>query len=284
MEITLELIKQLRNKTGAGMSDCKNALVESEGNMEKAIEYLRKKGAAMAAKRADKITKEGAIKSSISDDKKSAVIIEINCETDFVSKGEEFQKFAQDIADTSLKSVSDDISKVLNAETNEGITVQEKIDSMMGSIGERIELKRIKYLNAPDGFIAGYIHFGSKLGALIKIKGNFTNESYELGQKIAMQVVAMNPLSIDRSGVSNDIIEKEKDIYRTQATNEGKTQNIIDRIVQNKVEKFYQDNCLLEQEYIQEANLSVGKLIDSFVKTSGNKIEVLEMVRYQLGG
>ena len=284
MEISVNLIKELREKTGAGMADCKNALIESNGNINKAIEYLRKKGAAMAAKRADKIAKEGAIKSAISNDKKSAVIIEVNCETDFVSKGEGFQKFAQDIADAALIAGTDDVNQILNAKTSNGLTVQDTIDEMMGKVGEKIELKRVKYLNIPDGFISSYIHFGSKLGALVGLKGNYTEQANELGRKIAMQVVAMNPIAIDRAGVNPEVIEKEREIYYEQAKSDSKKPpEIIERIVKNKIEKFYQENCLLEQEYIQDQNVSVGEFIKKFNNTNNTTLEVVTIVRFQLG-
>lgn len=283
MEITLDLIKELRNKTGAGISDCKKALNESDGNMEKAIENLRKKGASMALKRADKIANEGAIKSSISDEKKTGVIIEVNCETDFVSKGDEFQKFAEGIAEASLKSNSEDTQKILSTDSNSGLTVKDTIDEIMGKVGEKIEIKRAKLINVPDGFVASYIHFGSKLGALVGLKGTLTDDAEKLGKSLAMQVVAMNPQAIERGGITNELIEKEKDIYRTVAKNENKPDKIAETIVNNKVERFYQDNCLVEQEYINEAGKSIKDLIAEFNKKNSNNLEVVEMVRYQLG-
>ena len=283
MEITLDLIKTLRNKTGAGINDCKKALEEADGDMEKAIELLRKKGAAMAVKRADKIANEGAIKSSIADDRKSGAIIEVNCETDFVSKGDEFQKFAEDIAAAALSTGSGELEKILSAKTGNGLSVKENIDSIMGKVGEKTELKRAKYIKVDDGFVAGYIHFGSKLGALIGLKGKADDESMKLGNSIAMQVVAMNPQAIDRSGIPESVIEKEKDIYRTVAKNENKPEKIMETIVNNKVERFYQDNCLLEQEYINESGKAIKELIAEFNKKNGNTLEIVSMVRYQLG-
>lgn len=284
MEITLNLIKELREKTGAGMADCKNALINANGDISKAIEYLRKKGAAMAAKRADKIAKEGAIKSAVSNDKKSAVIIEVNCETDFVSKGDGFQKFAQDIADAALSAGTDDVGQILKSKISNGLTVQDTIDEMMGKVGEKIEFKRAKYITVPDGFISSYIHFGSKLGALVGLKGDYSEQANELGRKIAMQVVAMNPLAIDRSGVNVEVIEKEKEIYYEQAKSDSKKPpEIIERIVKNKIEKFYQENCLLEQEYIQDQNESVGDFIKKFNMANNTSLEVVAMVRFQLG-
>lgn len=284
MEITLELIKELRNKTGAGINDCKKALQETGGDITKAIEELRKKGAAMAVKRADKIANEGAIKSAISEDKKTGVIIEINCETDFVSKGEEFQKFSEDIAKTALENKTDDTEKILSAKTGNGLTVKENIDSIMGKVGEKTELKRAKMINVPEGFICGYIHFGSKLGALVGLKGTLSDDAESLGKNIAMQIVAMNPLAIDRSGIDSAIVEKEKEIYLTIAKNENKPDKIAQTIVSNKVERFFQDNCLIEQEYINESGKSIKDIISEFNKRNANSIEITEFVRYQLGG
>jgi elongation factor Ts len=283
MEITLDLIKELRNKTGAGINDCKKALTEADGNMEKAIELLRKKGAAMAMKRADKVANEGAVKSKISEDKKNGVIIEINCETDFVSKGDEFQNFAENVAAAALNEGTDDVDKILSSKVNSGLTVKETIDEIMGKVGERTELKRAKLIKVSDGFVADYIHFGSKLGALVGIKGTFTEEAEKLGKSIAMQVVAMNPQSISREGISKEVIDKEKEIYLTVAKNENKPDKIAETIVNNKVERFFQDNCLLEQEYINEAGKSIKDLIAEFNKKNNNTLEITDMVRFQLG-
>jgi len=283
MEITIELIKELREKSGAGMSDCKKALQESDGDIKKAIEYLRKKGAAMATKRADKIAKEGAIKASVSKDKTSGVIIEVNCETDFVAKGDDFQNFAQKIADVALASNKDVLSELLNVKDSEGLTIQENIDGMMGKVGEKIEFKRVKLIKVADGFVAYYIHFGSKVGGMVGIKGKFSEELYDIGKKISMQVVAMTPISIKREDISSEVVEKEREIYLTQAKNENKPEKIIDKIIQNKVEKFFQENCLLEQEYIQDSSKCVGDLLKDYTKKTGETAEVIEMIRYQLG-
>ncbi len=283
MEITLDLIKELRNKTGAGINDCKKALTEADGNMEKAIELLRKKGAAMAMKRADKVANEGAVKSKISVDKKTGAIIEVNCETDFVSKGDEFQKFAENIANSALITESDDTEKILSSKIDGKLTVKETIDEIMGKVGERTELKRAKLIKSSDGFVADYIHFGSKLGALVGFKGTLSDEAEKLGKSIAMQVVAMNPMSISREEISKEVIEKEKEIYLTVAKNENKPDKIAETIVNNKVERFYQDNCLLEQEYINEAGKSIKDLIAEFNKKNNNNLEIKDMVRFQLG-
>ena len=284
MEITLDLIKELRNKTGAGINDCKKALQEVDGDLEKAVEYLRKKGAARAVKRADKATNEGAVKLKISDDKKSGAIIEVNCETDFVSKGEEFQNLADAIANAAFDLKGDNVDNIHAAKAADGLSIKEKIDEFMGKVGEKIELRRADFINVPDGFVAGYIHFGSKLGSLIGFKGTYSDDAEKLGKNIAMQVVAMNPLSIRREDIDQSVIDKEKDIYMTLAKNENKPDNIAQTIVNNKVERFFQDNCLLEQEYINESSKSVKNLIEDFNKSANAGIDVVKMIRYQLGG
>ncbi|MBV6478095.1 MAG: Elongation factor Ts [Ignavibacteria bacterium] len=283
MEITLDLIKELRNKTGAGINDCKKALEEATGDLSKAIEILRKKGAAMAVKRADKIANEGAVKSAISENKKTGVLIEVNCETDFVSKGDEFQKFSEGIAKTALKINSDSIEKILSSAGENGLTVKESIDTIMGKVGEKTELKRAKLIDIKDGFVCGYIHFGSKLGALVALKGNLNEDSEKLGKNIAMQIVAMNPISIDRNGIDKTVIEKEKEIYLTVAKNENKPDKIAQTIVNNKLDRFFQDNCLLEQEYINESGKSIKDVITEFNKRNSNNLEIASFVRYQLG-
>jgi elongation factor Ts len=282
MAITLDQIKELRAKTGAGMADCKKALEEASGDLEKSIEILRKKGAMLAAKRADKITNEGAIKDAFSEDRTAGAIVEVNCETDFVAKGDDFQNFSKSVADAALSAGSSDIDTVLKTQVN-GLSVQEHLDALMGKVGEKIEVKRVKYVTSKDGFISDYIHFGSKLGGLVAFKGNKNEESLDLGKKIAMQLVAMNPISVSRDQITADVIEKEKDIYKTQLLNEGKKENILDKIIGNKIEKFYQENCLMEQAFIQDEKKSIGDLIKDYNKKSGDNLEILEIVRFQLG-
>ncbi len=283
MAVTIELIKDLREKSGAGMSDCKKALEETNGDIPKAIEYLRKKGAAMATKRADKIAKEGAVKSCISDDKSKGVIVEINCETDFVAKGDGFQNFTQGIANTALINNIDDAAHLLGVKGTDGLTVQETIDSMMASVGEKIEMRRARLIKVDGGFVSTYIHFGSKVGAIVGLKGKFTEEANDIGQKIAMQIVAMTPINVRRDEVSADVIEKELEIYQTQARNEKKPENIIEKITMNRLEKFFQENCLLEQEYIQDSSKNIGDLLKDYTKKTGEAFDVTEMARFQLG-
>lgn len=283
MDISLDLVKKLREKTGAGIVDCKKALVESDGDFEKAIEYLRKKGAATSQKRSDRIAKEGLIFAKVNSERNEAVIVEVNCETDFVAKSDTFNNLAKSAVDAVFAGKTDDIGKLLVSKTSSGSTVQQLLDETTASVGEKVELKRAAYFKTSDGFFCDYNHLGNKVASLIEVTGKLTDEGVSLGSDLAMQVVAMKPLTIDRSGVSADMIEKEKEIYKIQAINEGKPENIADRIATNKVEKFYEENCLVEQEFVKEPGKTVNDVIKAVSGLSGNEYKIKTMVRYQLG-
>ncbi len=283
MDISLDLIKKLREKTGAGIVDCKKALMESDGDFEKAIDYLRKKGAATSQKRSDRIAKEGLIFARVNSEKNEAVIAEVNCETDFVAKSDTFNNLAKAVVDAIFASKTEDINKLLEAKSGSGSTIQQVLDETTASVGEKVELKRAAYFSSANGFFCDYNHLGNKVASLIEITGKITDEGVSLGNDLAMQVVAMKPLTIDRSGVSAEMIEKEKEIYKIQAINEGKAENIADRIATNKVEKFYEENCLVEQEFVKEPGKTVNDVIKLVSGLSGNEYKVKTMVRYQLG-
>lgn len=283
MDISLDLVKKLREKTGAGIADCKKALIESDGDFEKAIDYLRKKGAATSQKRSDRIAKEGLIYARVNEAKNEAAIVEVNCETDFVAKSDTFNNLAKTVVEAVIAGKSGDVNTLLAAKTASGSTIQQVIDETTASVGEKVELKRAEYFSSADGFFCDYNHLGNKVASLIEITGKVTDEGVSLGSDLAMQIVAMKPLTIDRSGVSAEMIEKEKEIYKIQAINEGKPENIADRIATNKVEKFYEENCLVEQEFVKESGKSVGEVIKAVAALSGSEYKVKTMVRYQLG-
>ncbi len=276
MAVSAESVKKLRDKTGAGMADCKKALEEAQGDESKAIEVLRKKGAASAAKRSDRIAKEGVIAARVSEDKKRGVLAEVNSETDFVARNESFIQFAQEIADAALAANANSHEEFLLAKLSNGATISEEVGAQTGRLGEKLEARRFEMLTEPNGFVTSYIHPGAKLGVLVAISGS--SNAVALGRDIAMQVAAMNPMALDRSQISSTQIEKELEIYRTQARNEGKKEEIIDRIAKNKLEKFYQDNCLVEQSFIKDA----AKTITDLLTESGN-LKVTGFVRMQLG-
>jgi elongation factor Ts len=283
LEVSIELVKKLREKTGAGIADCKKALVESGGDFEKAIDYLRKKGAATSQKRSDRIAKEGLIFAKASPGGSEAAIVEVNCETDFVARSDAFQKLAGLILDAVFTAKTGDINSLLGFKASGGNTVQQEIDGTTASVGEKVELRRAEYFTSQGGFYCTYNHMGNKVASLIELTGKLSDEGVQLGNDLAMQVVAMKPITIDRSGVSPEMIEKEKEIYRTLAINDGKPENIADRIANNKVEKFYEENCLVEQEFVKESGKAVKDVIKAVSAASGNEYKVKTMVRYQLG-
>ena len=282
MDISLDLVKKLREKTGAGIVDCKKALQESNGDIEKAIEYLRKKGAATSQKRSDRVAKEGIILAKTSDSRKEAAIVEVNCETDFVARSDSFRNFTSSVAEIIFKIKSGDLNSVLTS-SNSTNTVQQMLDETTASVGEKLEVKRTAYFSSSDGFFCDYNHLGNKIASIIELSGKITDIGVVLGNDLAMQVVAMYPIAIDRSGIPAEKIASEKEIYLTQAKNEKKPDNIAEKIAANKVEKYYQENCLIEQEFVKESGKSVNEVIKSVSKEAGVDYSVKAMVRYQLG-
>lgn len=282
MDVSIEQMKKLREKTGAGIMDCKSALSESNGDFEKAIEFLRKKGAATSQKRSDRIAKEGLIIAQSSENKKEAVIVEVNCETDFVARSIDFQNFTNEVVQNTFSIKKDDHISLLNI-SNYGKTLQQSLDDLLSKVGEKIEIKRIKYLKSEKGFFACYNHLGNKIASIIELEGEVSDKGLLLGNELAMQVVAMKPIALERTQISKELIEKEKEIYISQAKNEKKPDNIAEKIANNRIEKFFQENCLIEQEYIKDPSKSVKDFINEIKKETGIAYIVKYMIRYQLG-
>lgn len=276
MAVTSELVKQLRDKTGAGMMDCKKALEEANGNMEMAIEILRKKGAATAAKRADKAANEGIVVAKVSDDGKLGIMVEINCETDFVARGEDFVNFASSVANIVFSKSPGDVAALLAMPHPNGKTVADALSDLMAKIGERTEIRRFTSITASSGFVESYTHMGSKIAVLVEVAGEFVPAHKTLARDIAMQVTAMSPAVVSRDKVSKELIDKELEIYRQQAKNEGKPDHIADKIAKGRLEKYYQEIVLLEQSFIKDA----GKMIKDILPAN---ISVKQFKRYQLG-
>jgi len=283
MAITAAQVNELRQKTGAGMMDCKKALTEADGDFEKAIEILRKKGASVAAKRAEKSANEGIIVTKLSDDHKKAAIIELNCETDFVAKSEDFVKLANEILNTTFTTEAVDAKQLV--ESNK--IIADRISDVMGKVGEKIEVSRVLTEKAENGLIVDYIHMGSKLGVIVKFDNVTANalELEEIGKNIAMQVAAMNPLCVYRDEVPTTTIEKEIDIYKELARKEGKPEAILEKIATGKLNKFYQENCLFEQSYIKDpaGSKTIGDLIADYNKKDSSESKISSFKRFHLG-
>lgn len=284
MTVTANQVKELREKTGAGMIDCKKALEEANGDFQKAIELLRKKGAAVAAKRAEKAANEGLVLTKVFNDGKSAVILEINCETDFVAKSDDFVKFSNFVLDVLINNKPTDVNALLQSSLD-GKNVQDELNALIGKIGEKIEISRFAFENVDNGLIVDYIHHGSKLGVLVSAE-NVPQEKAEEFQPIlkdiAMQIAAMRPLTIYREEVDKSIIEKELEIYKEVARKEGKPEQVLEKIAMGKLNKFYEENCLVEQIFVKDNTKKVGNLIEEFNKRNKTQIKLTRFKRFHL--
>lgn len=271
-EITAAAVKDLRERTGAGMMDCKKALVQCAGDMDKAIDFLREKGLAAAAKKAGRVAAEGVVGSYVSADAKVGVIVEVNCETDFVAKTDNFKALVSSIAAFVAKSNPKDVDTLLKSEIEAGKTVEALVTEAVAKIGEKISVRRFMRYQT-DGMVAAYIHGGGKIGVLVNMKGG----TAELGKDVAMQVAAANPLYLKRDEVPASELEHEKAVLSEQARNEGKPDNIIEKMVIGRIQKYYKEVCLVDQEFVKDPDQSISKLL------AENKAEVLAFARFQMG-
>lgn len=272
MAITASMVKDLRTKTGAGMMDCKKALVEAEGDMEKAVDILREKGLSQAAKKASRVAAEGAVVSAISADGKVGTIVEVNCETDFVGSNDDFRALAARIAQQIIAVNSADVEALLASEMD-GKAVKDQVTEAVAKIGENISVRRFVRYESAEGAVYSYIHGGGKIGVLVEMKG----ADAELGKDVAMQVAAANPSYLDRTQVPQAEIEHEKEVLAVEARNEGKPEKIIEKMVLGRINKYYKEVCLVDQEFIKDGDLTIAKLLKS------KNAEVVRFARFQLG-
>ena len=269
MAVTAAMVKDLREKTGAGMMDCKKALAETDGDMQKAIDYLREKGIAKAAKKSGRIAAEGAVAAYVSKDEKIGVVVEVNCETDFAAKNEQFRALEKQIAETIAEKNPKDLD-ALNEIKIGGKKISDLVTEATATIGEKISIRRFTRYTT-EGRIASYIHLGGKIGVLVDLTGG----TVDLGKDVAMQIAASNPLAVDRDGVPTEELEHEKEVLRKQALEEGKPEKIIERMVEGRIKKFYQEVCLVEQVFVKDPDKTVKDIL--------GKTKVNRFVRYQLG-
>jgi len=257
-KITASEVNNLRKQTGAGMMDCKKALVEAGGNFDEAVDILRKKGQKVAAKRADRETSEGVVISITSDDNKHGAVMSLNCETDFVAKNSDFVMLAFDIIKLGLKNKASDIEKLKSLKFNSEISVEEKLTEQTGVIGEKIEVSNFKFIEGE--YVKEYIHTGNKLASVVAFSSSPENID-EVGKNVAMQIAAMNPIALNEEQVSKEIVDKEIEIGKDLARQEGKPENMLEKIASGRLKKFFKENTLVNQIYIKDSKMTVGQYL-----------------------
>lgn len=288
MAITASMVKELRETTGAGMMDCKKALAATDGDMDKAVEFLREKGLAAAEKKAGRIAAEGIVDTKVSEDGKTAAIVEVNSETDFVAKNDKFQGYVAAVAAQAMKTSASDIDAFLAEpwELDTSKTVKEELASQIAIIGENMNIRRFAKVSAPNGFVESYIHAGGRIGVLVEVETSAcVPAAKEAVRNVAMQIAALAPKYVNRDEVPADYIEHEKEILKAQAMNEntGKPENIIEKMIIGRLNKELKEVCLVDQAYVKDADLTVQKYLDSVAKEVGAPITIKSFVRYETG-
>ena len=288
--ITASLVNELRKKTNAGMMDCKKALTETNGDLEAAVDYLRKKGIAKAAGKADREASEGIIAARLSADGKTGILIEVNCETDFVSRNENFVNFVDTIADTLAASGAKTREEALQVMVGD-LTVEDFVKAKVIELGENMQLRKFERFEVSgNGAIAQYIHMGGKVGVLVEVGSNqgdaaAKEEFQSLIKDITLHIAAANPKGLSREDIPADVVEKEKEVFRGQLANEAKPKpaEIIEKIIEGKIGKYFAESCLLEQAFVKDPDTTVGQLVESTGKKIGDSLVVRRFVRFGLG-
>ena len=290
MAVTAAMVKELREMTGAGMMDCKKALAATDGDMDKAVEFLREKGLAGAAKKAGRIAAEGIVDTAITEDGKKAVVVEVNAETDFVAKNAKFQAYVADVAAQALTTSAKDMDEFFAEKwaKDETLTVKEALSSQISIIGENMNIRRFEQVEEQNGFVASYIHAGGKIGVLVDVETDVVNDAIkEMAKNVAMQAAALKPLYTNDSEVDADYIAKEKEILTVAAKNEKPDANdkIISGMVMGRIKKELKEICLLDQVYVkaEDGKQSVAQYVAQVAKENGAKITVKKFVRFETG-
>ena len=292
MAVTAAMVKELREMTGAGMMDCKKALSATDGDMDKAVEFLREKGLAGIDKKANRIAAEGVVTIALTDDAKKAVVVEVNAETDFVAKNEKFQTYAADVAAQALVSDAADVETFMT-ETwakDTTMTVRDALATQISIIGEKLDIRRFQRMEEPAGFIASYIHGGGKIGVLVDVETDVVNDAVkEMAKNIAMQAAALKPMYTDRSSVSEEFIEHEKQILMAQIQNDpkeaSKPEKVIQGMIMGRINKEMKEICLMDQTYVkaEDGKQSVSQYVAEVAKANGAKIKVKNFLRFETG-
>ncbi len=285
--VTAGMVKELREMTGAGMMDCKKALAETDGDMEKAVEFLREKGLAAASKKAGRVAAEGVVTTVVTEDGKSAAIVEVNSETDFVAKNAQFQTYVADVANQVLTSQAADMDSFL-AETwaqDSSLTVAQALSSQIAVIGEKMNIRRYEKI-VTDGVVVDYIHGGGRIGVLIEAEAEVVNDAVKEALKnIAMQIAALTPKYVKRDEIPQEFIDHETEILKAQAKNENpdKPDNILEKMIVGRLNKELKEFCLVDQAYVKDGDLTVGKYLEQVSKEVGGKVDVKKFVRFETG-
>lgn len=283
MSFTAQDVKALREKTGCGMMDCKKALVEADGDMDKAVDILREQGLAKVAKKASRIAAEGVAYATTSDDNKTGVVVEVNAETDFVAKNADFMAFVETVAKTILNNNPADLDALMTLKADgSDMTVDELLREKIQVIGENIKIRRFKRF---EGACVSYVHAGGKIGVLVNFDTDAADkdEFVVCGKDVAMQIAALGTQYLNRDEVPAEVIEHEKEVMRAEVINSGKPEAIADKIVMGKINKFYKENCLVDQEFVKDSKQTVKQYVDSVAKALGAKITIKEFVRFEKG-
>lgn len=284
--ITAQMVKELRERTGAGMMECKKALTECDGDMEKAVENLRERGLAAAAKKSGRTAAEGLVGTYVSENKKFGAIVEVNCETDFVAANEEFASLSKDIAKqaafTNAKTVEEFMEEKYIADSN--VSVKEAVTALIAKLGENMAVRRFKKFSIDNGVVHSYIHGGGRIGVLVEVACEKQSDIIsEVAKDVAMQVAAANPLFLNRDDVDEETLNKEREIYKVQAMNEGKPEHIAEKMVQGRIQKYYKENCLVEQVWIRNADYTIKKYLEEKSKEIEAPIIITRFVRFEKG-
>ncbi len=290
MAITAGMVKDLREMTGAGMMDCKKALAATDGDMDKAVEFLREKGLAAAEKKAGRIAAEGICATNVSADGKVASIVEVNSETDFVAKNDKFQAYVAKVAEQAAKTTSADIDAFLAEPWIEDATktVKEELASQIAVIGENMNIRRFAKITAENGFVESYVHGAGRIGILVEFETSVCNDATrECAKNVAMQIAAMNPKYVNQAEIAPEFIAHEREILKAQAMNDPanakKPENIVEKMIEGRLAKELKEFCLVDQVYVKDGDLTVQKYIDSVAKEVGAEIVVKKFVRFETG-
>jgi len=284
--ISASMVKELRERTGAGMMDCKRALTETDGDLDKAVELLREKGLAAAAKKAGRIAAEGLVFTYISEDMKVGSVVEVNCETDFVADNEEFVTLTKNIAEQAVQTTSTTIDELVSEKYigDKAVTVNDAVSALIAKLGENMSVRRFQKFSIDNGIVQSYVHGGGRIGVLVELSCDKQDDVLtQIAKDVAMQIAAASPLFLDNTCVDTETLEKEKEIYRVQALNEGKPEKIVEKMVMGRVNKYYKEVCLLEQVWVKNADYTITKYLQEESKKLGAEIKITRFVRFERG-